>query len=151
MKKLILLTALLFCIQISYAQQGKGKGKGKSENGQKMKGKKMGEHHMGNGDHKMLRHVVLFKFKDSSSAEDIKRVEDAFAELPKKISQVKGYEWGTNNSPENLNQGFTHCFFVTFKSEEDRAIYLPHPDHKAFVDVLSPHLDKVLVVDYWVK
>lgn len=98
---------------------------------------------------KMLRHVVLFKFKDSSTPAQIKEVEDAFLALPSKIKDIKSLEWGTNNSPENLNQGFTHCFFVTFDSEEARAAYLPHPDHKAFGAVLGPHLDKVLVVDYW--
>lgn len=99
----------------------------------------------------VLRHVVLFKFKDGTAAEDIKKVEDAFSALPSKIPQIKGYEWGTNNSPEGLDKGLTHCFFLTFKSEEDRAIYLPHPDHKAFGDVLGPHLDDVLVLDYWTK
>jgi len=98
-----------------------------------------------------LRHVVLFKFKDESSAEDIQKVVDAFMELPLKIDVIKDIEWGTNNSPEGLAQGFTHCFFLTFESEEDRDIYLPHPDHKAFGAVLGPHLDKVLVVDYWAK
>jgi hypothetical protein len=98
---------------------------------------------------KLLRHVVLLKFKDSSSPTDIKKVEDAFRALPSKIATIKTFEWGTNNSPENLNQGFTHCFFVSFASEKDREVYLPHPDHKAFVSVLSPHLDKVLVIDYW--
>src|SRR5688500_16000895 len=68
---------------------------------------------------KSLRHVVLFKFKDTSGAADIKKVEDAFAGLTKKISLIKQFEWGTNNSPENLNQGLTHCFLATFKSEED--------------------------------
>ncbi|MES2795648.1 MAG: Dabb family protein [Bacteroidota bacterium] len=100
---------------------------------------------------KKLRHVVLFKFKDGTSSDDVKKVEAAFRNLPKKIKQIVGYEWGLNNSPENLNQGFTHCFFLTFNSEEDRAIYLPHPDHKDFGGVLGPHLDKVLVVDYWTK
>lgn len=100
---------------------------------------------------KMLRHVVLFKFKDESTAQQIKKVEDAFRSLPSKIKEVKAFEWGTNNSPEGLAQGYTHCFFVSFASEEARAVYLPHPAHKAFVDVLSPHLDKVLVVDYWAK
>lgn len=98
---------------------------------------------------KMLRHAVLFKFKDTSSPEDVKKVEDAFRALPSKIKEVAGLEWGTNNSPENLNQGFTHLFFVTFKSEKDREVYLPHPAHKAFVEILGPHLDKVLVLDYW--
>ena len=100
---------------------------------------------------KMLRHVVLFKFKDSSTPAQVKEVEDAFLALPSKIKEIKSLEWGTNNSPENLAQGFTHCFFVTFNSEEDRAIYLPHPDHKAFGATLGPHLDKVLVVDYWTQ
>jgi hypothetical protein len=35
-----------------------------------------------------------------------------------------------------LDQGFTHCFQLTFLSE-------------AFGDLLHPHLNKVLVVDYW--
>ncbi|HLO82401.1 MAG TPA: Dabb family protein [Chitinophagaceae bacterium] len=100
-------------------------------------------------DTRMLRHVVLFKFKDGTSATDIKKVEDAFGKLPSQIKEISAYEWGTNNSPENLNQGFTHCFFVSFKSDSDRAIYLPHPAHLAFVEVLKPVLDKVLVIDYW--
>lgn len=99
----------------------------------------------------ILRHVVLFKFKDGTSPEDIKKVEDAFHALPSKIPQIAGYEWGINNSPEGLDKGFTHIFFLTFKSEEDRAIYLPHPDHKAFGAVLGPHLDDVHVMDYWTK
>lgn len=100
---------------------------------------------------KVLRHVVLLKFKDSSSASDIKKVEDAFRALPSKIETIRSFEWGKNNSPENINQGFTHCFFVSFASEKDREVYLPHPEHKAFVGVLSPHLDKVLVIDYWAE
>ena len=98
---------------------------------------------------KLLRHVVLFKFKETSSAADVKKVEDAFRALPSKIKEVKSFEWGTNNSPEGLAQGFTHCFFVSFASEKDREVYLPHPAHSAFVEVLKPHLDKVLVIDYW--
>ena len=99
----------------------------------------------------MLRHAVLFKFKAESSAADVKKVEDAFRALPSKIKEIKAFEWGKNNSPENLNQEFTHCFFVSFASEKDRETYLPHPDHQAFVEVLKPHLDKVLVIDYWAE
>src|SRR4051812_19261580 len=100
---------------------------------------------------KLLRHVVLLKFKDASTPADIKKVEDAFRDLPSKIKSVKGFEWGKNNSPEKINQDYTHCFFVTFQTEKDRDEYLPHPAHKAFIDVLTPHLDKVLVIDYWTE
>ena len=98
---------------------------------------------------KLLRHVVLFKFKDNATPDDIKKVEEAFRELPAIIPEIKKFEWGTNNSPENLNQGFTHCFFVSFTSEKDRDLYLPHPAHQAFAALLKPYLDKVLVIDYW--
>ena len=49
------------------------------------------------------------------------------------------------------SKGFTHCFVVTFADEKGREAYLPHPAHKAFVNVLLPVLDDVLVVDYWTK
>jgi len=96
----------------------------------------------------MLRHVVIFKFKDTSTPQQIKAVEDAFSALPGKINTIIGYEWGTNVSPENLAQGFTHCFLVTFKDVAGRDFYLPHPAHKEFGKVLGPYLDKVLVIDF---
>ena len=98
---------------------------------------------------KVLRHAVFFSFKEESSEEDIQGVVDAFAALPSKIEEIIDFEWGTNNSPENLNDGFTHCFLLTFKDEAGRAAYLPHEAHKAFGDVLRPHNDKVFVIDYW--
>jgi hypothetical protein len=99
----------------------------------------------------MLRHVVMFQFKQSSSEADVQKVVDAFRGLPSKISEIADFEYGVNNSPEGLDGGLTHCFLVTFKSEADRDAYLPHPAHKAFVDVLKPHLEKVTVIDYWAK
>jgi hypothetical protein len=100
---------------------------------------------------KVLRHIVLFKFKDNATAAQIKEVETAFRKLPSQIKEIKGFEWGTNNSPEGLDQGLTHAFFLTFNSEADRAIYLPHPAHKAFGKILGPYLDKAVVVDYWAE
>lgn len=97
----------------------------------------------------VLRHVVMFKFKDNASAVDVKKVEEAFRALPSKISLIKDFEWGVNNSPEKLNQGLTHCFFLSFSSAKDRDAYLIHPDHKAFTVIAGPVIDKVTVVDYW--
>lgn len=104
-----------------------------------------------NNMNESLRHIVLFKFKASSEAVDIQKIEDAFIALPTKIKEIKDFEWGLNNSTEGLDKGFTHCFFVTFESEADRAAYLPHPDHLAFVALLDGHVEDVLVLDYWSK
>ena len=98
---------------------------------------------------KLLRHIVMFKFNDDASPANIKTVETKFGELKQHIPEIKGFEWGTNNSPEELDQGYTHCFFVTFENEAGRAIYLPHPKHIEFVEVLKPHVEKALVFDYW--
>ena len=113
----------------------------------------MNELNVNTSDHhgKKLRHVVLFKFKESATPQDISGVEKAFNELPGKIPQIRDFEWGLNNSPEGLDKGFTHCFFLTFADAAGRDAYLPHPDHKAFGQVVGPHLDKVLVVDYFVE
>lgn len=100
---------------------------------------------------RVLRHVVLFKFKDGTGEEQVEQIERAFCALPEKVDAIYDFEWGTDVSVENLQQDFTHCFVVTFLNEADRAAYLPHPDHKAFGKLLGPHLDKVLVIDYWTR
>ncbi|MEZ6131996.1 MAG: Dabb family protein [Planctomycetaceae bacterium] len=102
-----------------------------------------------NDSGKVLRHTVFFAFKNESSDADIQKVVDAFRALPSKIDSIVDFEWGINNSPEKLNDGFTHCFVVTFRHEGGRDLYLPHPAHKDFVEVLKPHMEKVFVIDYW--
>ncbi len=99
----------------------------------------------------LLRHVVLLKFKDGTTDDQVEQIVSAFCALQEKIDAIYDFEWGTDVSVENRQQGFTHCFLVTFLSEEDRASYLPHPAHKAFGELLGPYLDKVLVIDYWAK
>lgn len=127
MKKIVLLTCILFASVASLMAQPASPEKAKA----------------------ILRHVVLFKFKDQSTESDVKKIEQAFRELPGKISLIKAFEFGVNNSPEKLNQGLTHCFLLSFHSEKDRDAYLVHPAHKAFTDIAGPHIDKVTVVDYW--
>lgn len=98
-----------------------------------------------------LRHVVLFGWKANANKDSIEIAIKAFGELPNQIKTIKSYEWGVNNSPEKLNQGLTHCFVLTFSSEKDRDAYLVHPIHVAFTKLLPNILDKVTVLDYWVK
>jgi hypothetical protein len=100
--------------------------------------------------HKLL-HVVSIKFKADATPAQIKGVETAFRALKTKIPQIATLEWGTNNSPEKMNKGFTHCFVLSFESEADRAVYLPHPEHKKFGAVLGPVMDDVMVVDFWAQ
>lgn len=126
MKKIILLITLLICGFSLFAQTKENKTS-------------------------QLRHVVIFKFKDSSSAEQVQQVANSFADLYGKVPEVKALEWGVNNSPEHYNEGFTHCFILSFNSEKDLASYQQNPAHMAFQKILKPHMEKVFVVDYWTK
>lgn len=98
-----------------------------------------------------FRHVVFFKFKPTATPEQVKEIEKAFAELPKKIPTIIGYEWGTSESVEKLNDGFTHCFFVSFKDKAALEAYIPHEAHKAFGAKLGGLLEKAFVFDYTAK
>jgi len=96
-----------------------------------------------------LRHVVIFKFKETSSKAAVDSVVSSFMGLARKIPVIKSMEWGLNDSPENFHQGFTHCFVLTFSNKNDRdEVYQKHPAHMEFQKVLGPHMEKVFVVDY---
>jgi hypothetical protein len=98
---------------------------------------------------KLLFHVVSIKFKQGTSKEQIKAVEEAFAGLKEKIPGIVAMTWGTNVSPEKHDKGFTHCFILAFDGEKSRDAYLPHPEHKAFGKILGPVLEDVFVIDFW--
>lgn len=99
----------------------------------------------------VLRHVVIFKYKESASAEQIAKVEAAFRALKKSIPGIVSFESGTNVSPENLNKGFTHCYILTFRTEKARDAYLVHPEHEKFVELVKTVLAEPLVIDFWVR
>lgn len=102
-------------------------------------------------NHTILRHIVLFAYTPETTEEHRRRIAEDFAALPIKIPEVRAFEYGTNCSPENLNQDFEYCFTLSFDSESARDAYLVHPEHAAFVARLKPWLAKALVVDYWAR
>lgn len=100
---------------------------------------------------KVLRHVVLFKFKEEVTEAQVQEVVDAFSNLPNQIDTIVDYETGTDVSVENKAAGFTHGFIVSFEDAKGRDIYLPHPAHQEFVKLVGPRLDDVLVFDFYAK
>jgi hypothetical protein len=97
-----------------------------------------------------VRHVVVFKYKPGTTAEQIKQVTDAFRDLRKTIPGIIGFEDGVNHSPEGKNLGFTHVYMVTFEDAKARDAYLPHPEHNKFGQLLGKLgvVADVFVVDF---
>ncbi|MFK8058377.1 MAG: Dabb family protein [Saprospiraceae bacterium] len=99
----------------------------------------------------ILRHAVYFAYNDDTTPAQIEEIETAFAKLPSQIDGIEGFEMGVNSSPEGINKGLTHAYLLTFHSDAARDAYLPHPAHKAFGEIVGPHLKDVTVIDYWTK
>jgi hypothetical protein len=95
-----------------------------------------------------LRHIVLFRFHPHTTAAEVAQVEAAFADLAHTIAEVRSFAWGTNSSPEGLDQGYTHAYTLHFAHAAARDAYLVHPLHQAFGALVTPHLAGVLVLDH---
>ena len=61
-------------------------------------------------DKSVYRHVVMFQFKAEISKTQVAEVEDAFMALAGKIDTIVDIEFGTNVSPEGLNDGLHTVF-----------------------------------------
>lgn len=96
----------------------------------------------------MIRHILLMSFNDGTSQEQITLLRDAFLYIPRRIEGVVSVEWGENDSPESKNAGYTHCVLMTFKDDNARQCYLPHPEHEALKLILRPLLRNIIVLDY---
>jgi hypothetical protein len=102
-----------------------------------------------NSSSSVYRHIVMFAFKPFATSVQVQTVVDAFAALKSQIPSILEFEHGVNESPENLNDGFTHVFTMTFSSREAfENSYLHEPAHQAFVKGLDGLLEKALVVDF---
>jgi hypothetical protein len=96
----------------------------------------------------MVRHYGMFQFKESISSQQI---ETCFSEMKGMIGKIPGLlsmEYGHYESPEGLNDVFTHGFIMTFDTPASRDAYLPHPEHERVKDIVVPCLEKVVVFDF---
>lgn len=138
MTRLLAITALLLCVSLTGCHTHQ-----KCDNC-----KKASAMHDTTG---VYRHVVAFKFKETTTEAQIAQIIEDFGKLQNDIPEIIAFEHGKNVSPEGLDQGFTHVFLVTFKDKAGLEVYLPHPAHKAFVEKLLPLLEQPFVVDYVAK
>ncbi|KGN57187.1 stress-response A/B barrel domain-containing protein HS1 [Cucumis sativus] len=101
------------------------------------------------GDSKgVVKHILLAKFKNGISEEQIDQLIKGYANLVNLIEPMKAFQCGKDVSIENLHQGFTHVFESTFESTQGIAEYISHPAHVEFANKFLSSLDKVIVIDY---
>lgn len=99
----------------------------------------------------LVRHMVVCKFQSGVSETMAAGLLDLVRGMKDRIPGIVSIEAGPYESPEGLNQGFTHGFLVTFESPAARDGYLPHPEHDKVRDALLEHLESVVAFDFEVK
>jgi len=95
-----------------------------------------------------VKHIALLKFKDGTSEEQIEKFFDEIMDITESIPGIEDYVSGKNSSPENLNQGYTHGFIMTFHDAAARDAYLPHAEHERVKALILPHVESVVVFDF---
>ncbi|PIJ48602.1 stress protein [Erwinia sp. OLTSP20] len=96
----------------------------------------------------MIRHILFIAFTDAATQQQIQSVKRAFLNIPQQVEGVCRVEWGVNNSPEGMHAGFSHCVLMTFRDQNARQRYLPHPAHDALKAIFTPVLHDIVVLDY---
>lgn len=105
----------------------------------------------------LVCHLLLICFTEETSYDKIAEVWSLFEDLPNGSDGVEGIisvQFGTNNSPEELNKGFTHSVVVTFDSVASRDAYTGTSSqpaatkHLALKEVFLPTIKDIIVFDY---
>ena len=98
----------------------------------------------------MVKHIVLFKLKDSLSDEQKLSVMTSFKQaieaLPEKISVIRSIEVGLNINPAET---WNIALYSEFDSLDDVKTYATHPDHVYVADkYVRPYVTDRACLDY---
>src|SRR5688572_22553355 len=97
---------------------------------------------------KLLRHIVLFRFKEEVNEEQVAEAGKAFLALPDVVNVIQDIEWGKaiNETPP-----YTHCLLVTVQTEADLQAYGEHPAHTEIGENYGHLVQDAAVLDFWTK
>lgn len=86
----------------------------------------------------MVKHIVLFKLKESLSQEEkmsvMHQFKNAIEALPQTISFIRAIYVGLNCNPD---EKWDICLDSTFDTLEDVKKYAAHPDHLAAAGIIK--------------
>jgi hypothetical protein len=95
----------------------------------------------------VLRHVVLFRWKQKTTAQDVSNVEAALRQLPAKIPCILSYRFGRDLGVQDGNADF--ALVADFTDQDGLVTYATHPDHKAVVqNLIRPIMAQRVAVQY---
>ncbi len=95
----------------------------------------------------MFRHVVMFRFVPTITAEQRAAVLDGLARLPDAVEEVRTFSVGSDAGLDEAN--FAIVVIAEFDDREGYLAYAAHPAHRRLVtDVVGPVITERVAVQY---
>ncbi|MCR8634061.1 Dabb family protein [Paenibacillus radicis (ex Xue et al. 2023)] len=93
----------------------------------------------------MIDHIVLVKFAETTTQEQLQEVVDRFKALRSHLTGIVDLQAGINFSEKN--QGYQVVLSVRFEDREALAAYGPNPHHQAVAALIREvgRLDSIVV------
>ena len=94
----------------------------------------------------MIKHVVMWKFKNEASEADKLEMKRQLEALKGVVPSLVDIEIGMDVSSKEASMDMV--LYTEFKSLEDLAAYAGHPEHLKVVEFVKPLVCERAVVDY---
>ena len=94
----------------------------------------------------MIVHIVMIKFKDGISKEQILEIKKDIEDLVDYIPQIKSMEVGLNFAKED--RAMDLVLIATFDSKDDLKSYATDPTHQKVIEKIKKVASYTKVVDY---
>jgi hypothetical protein len=95
----------------------------------------------------MFRHVVMFRWTDATTDDDVAAMASALAGLPAVIPEIRRYEQGPD---AGINDGnFDYAIVADFDAVDGYLVYRDHPMHQQMIaDLVRPIMAERVAVQY---
>ena len=95
----------------------------------------------------MIRHVVLFRWKEGTTEAAKRAIRDGLADLANAIAGIRRYEYGDDAGLVERN--FDFAVVADFDDADGYTAYAQHSLHQALIrERIAPHLAERLAVQY---
>lgn len=95
----------------------------------------------------MFRHVVMFRWNDSVTDDQVAAMSAALDSLPASVAEIAAYRHGPDRGLTADN--FDYVVVADFESVDEYLVYRDHPDHRSLIaEHIAPRIAERAAVQY---